>query len=184
MLDIPASELRPLRRVEYEDLARMGHFEDEHVELLDGAIVRMSPTHPPHSGIVQRLTRMLVTALDESQATVRIQSPLALSSRSMPEPDVVVAPPGDYLDAHPTEAWLIIEVAESSLRKDQLIKARLYAQAGVPEYWIVDVDANVIEVRTGPVDGAYTRVELHGKGVRIPLVRFPEVSLPTDAILR
>jgi Uma2 family endonuclease len=65
-----------------------------------------------------------------------------------------------------------------------VVKARLYAQAGVTEYWIVDVEANVIEVRTGPVSGAYTRVEVHGKGVRIPLVRFPEVSLSTDAILR
>ncbi|MGH7434891.1 MAG: Uma2 family endonuclease [Polyangiaceae bacterium] len=184
MLDLPAYELRPLRRVEYEELSRLGHFDDERVELLYGAIVRMSPTHPPHSGILQRLTQMLARALDESQAGVRIQSPLALSSQSMPEPDLAIVPPGDYLEAHPTEAWLIIEVAESSLKKDRVIKARLYAEAAVPEYWIVDVEANLIEVRTGPEGGNYARVAVHGRGTRISLVRFPEVSLSTDRILR
>jgi Uma2 family endonuclease len=81
------------------------------------------------------------------------------------------------------EMWPLLRLPGSS-GTDRLIKARLYAQSGVPEYWIVDVDANVIEVRTGPAAGTYTRVELLGKGVRIPLVRFPEVSLSTDAILR
>lgn len=183
MLDVPASELRPILRAEYEELARAGCFEDERVELLYGLIVRMSPVKPAHDGLIQRLNRTLMRALDP-RAAIRIQSSFAASDLSMPQPDVAVVPPGDYLDAHPTEAWLIVEVADSSLRRDRGLKARLYAECGVPEYWVVDVAANVIEVRTHIEAGAYQHVVPYPKGTRISLVHFPEISIDTDAILR
>jgi Uma2 family endonuclease len=183
MLDVPPHELRPILRVEYEDLARLGRFDDERVELLYGTIVRMSPPKPAHDGLIQRLNRTFLLALDP-RAAVRIQSAFAASDYSMPQPDVAIVPPGDYLDAHPTEAWLIVEVAESSLRKDRVLKARLYAECGVPEYWVVDVDANVIEVRTNIESAAYTRLESYPKGARIPLVRFPDIQIETATILR
>jgi Uma2 family endonuclease len=183
MLDVPQHELRPLTRFEYEDLAGHGHFDDERVELLYGTIVRMSPPKPPHDGLIQRLTRIFLLALDP-RAAVRIQSAFAASDYSMPEPDVAVCPPGEYMDAHPAEAWLIVEVAESSLRKDRILKARLYAECGVPEYWVLDVDANLIEVRSEIVAGEYRHLETYGKGARITLVHFPDIAIDTTHILR
>ncbi len=183
MLEVPPHELRPLSRFEYMDLAGLGRFDDERVELLYGALVRMSPPNPPHDGLIQRLTLLFVQRL-HPRAAVRIQSAFVASDYSMPEPDVAIVPPGTYLDAHPTEAWLIVEVAESSLRKDRVLKSRLYAECGVPEYWVIDVDTNVVEVRTQIQSGAYTRVETYGKGARITLVHFPDVVIEASHVLR
>jgi len=183
VLDISPQELRPLRRVEYEELARAGMFEDERIELLYGAIVRMSPTGAPHDGTIQRLTRLLVLALDP-RAAIRVQSSFAASEKSQPQPDVAVVPPGDYGDAHPSEGWLIVEVADSSRRKDLGLKARLYAECGVPEYWVVDVAENVIVVHTRIVGGEYGSVARHGRGDKLALVRFPDVVVDASDVLR
>jgi Uma2 family endonuclease len=183
MLDVPPQDLRPIRRVEYEELARAGSFEDERVELLYGAIVRMSPTGPAHDGTIQRLTHFLLLAL-HPRAAIRIQSSFAASDRSEPQPDVAVVPPGDYLDAHPNVAWLIIEVADSSRRTDGGVKAHLYAECGVPEYWVVDLSSHLIEVRTEIVAGEYTRVVPCRKGDRIALMQFPDVTIDVGDVLR
>jgi Uma2 family endonuclease len=182
MLDVPLEDIRPITRAEYEELAGAGRFDDERVELLYGVIVKMTPPRPPHEGLIQRLTRLFVLALDP-RAAVRIQSTLFVSDVSLPQPDLAIVPPGDYLDEHPTVAWLVVEVADSSLRKDTGVKARLYAECGVPEYWVVDVKANEIEVRTQVVEGRYMRITRHGKGERIVLVKFPDVVIPTDHVL-
>src|SRR4051812_35433459 len=78
-----------------------------------------------------------------------------------------VVPPGDYEQTFPEEAWLLVEVAISSLRKDRKIKAPLYAERGVPEYWIVDVDGGAVEVHTKPIEGRYESVRRHAKGETI-----------------
>jgi Uma2 family endonuclease len=181
-LEVPPQEIRPLRRVEYEELARAGLFDDERVELLYGTIVHMSPTSPAHDSVIQRLTHLLVRAL-YPRAAVRIQSSFGASDRSEPQPDVAVVPPGDYSDAHPSEAWLIVEVAGSSLRRDRGIKARLYAECNVPEYWVVDLAANLIEVHSEVVGGAYSRVVPYRKGERIVLSRFADVAIGAADVL-
>jgi Uma2 family endonuclease len=180
--DIPPHELRPILRVEYEALADAGHFDEERVELLYGAIVRMSPVKPDHDGTVQSLTRVLFEALTR-RAAIRIQSSFAASNLSQPQPDVAVVPPGTYRDAHPTEAWLIVEVAGSSLQKDLRLKARLYAECGVPEYWVVDLVANVVHVHADVAIGRYRRTTRHSKGERITLVHFPDVTIDLSEVL-
>ena len=117
------------------------------------------------------------------RATVRIQSALAASDGSQPEPDVAVVPRGDYRTAHPTEALLVIEVADSSLATDRGTKARLYAECNIPEYWVVNVRDAIIEVHTEIVGGAYTRVEPFRAGASIRLVRLPEVEIPASEVL-
>src|SRR5580704_11900392 len=87
---------------------------------------------------VTRLNKLLVRALGD-RAEVRVQAPFGASDVSEPEPDLAVVPPGSYLDEHPSRAHLLIEVADSSLQDDRRIKGPLYAAAGVPEYWIVDL---------------------------------------------
>jgi Uma2 family endonuclease len=165
-----------LRRVEYEKLALLGAFDDERVELLYGSLIAMSPQGPAHDFAIQKLNRILVLTLAD-RADVRIQSSFAAGDHSEPQPDVAVVPRGDYGEAHPAEALLLVEVADSSLKKDRTVKARLYAERGVPEYWIIDLRGGVVEVHSEIVNGAYSRVTPYRKGAVIRLQRFDDVAL-------
>jgi Uma2 family endonuclease len=178
-----AEVIRPLRRVEYDQLVALGAFQDERIELLDGALVAMSPIGTAHNSTVQKLTRLLVLAL-EGRAAVRCQSSFAALEFSEPEPDFAVVPPGDYDLDHPSEAHLIIEVAESSLAMDRGKKLRLYASCAIPEYWVVNLPERCVEVYTGPAPGAYARVERYERGQSIRLVTFPDVEFSVSDFLK
>lgn len=180
----PAPEqIRPLRRVEYDQLVAFGTFEGERIELIDGALRHMSPIGPPHTSTVDRLTELLVLAL-VGRARVRVQGSFAASELSEPEPDLCILPRGDYDAAHPSEAHLIIEVADSSLRYDRDEKAKLYAACGVPEYWVVNLVDRVVEVHRDPTAGGYRSVTTVPKGASLQLLAFPEVELAVDDFVR
>ena len=186
MLEPPAlaeERIRPLKRSEYDRLVALGVFEDEPIELLYGALVEMSPVGVPHCFAIQRLTELLVPPL-LGRATVRIQLSYAAAEHSEPQPDVMVSPHGEYHIDHPTSAWLVIEVAESSLRKDRGLKARLYAEAGVPEYWVVNLVDKTIEVRSDPVRGSYQRLVTYRAGESVHPERFPDVEVRVDDVIR
>lgn len=174
-------QLRPIRRREFEQMCELGLFDDERVELLRGVVVRMSPTSPPHDGTLQRLTRMFVRAVGD-RGWVRVGSAYAASDDSEPLPDLTVVPPGNYDAHHPRESWLVIEVARSSLRKDRRIKADLYAECGVPEYWIVNLVHGSIEVRKNPCDGVYETVRTYHRGGRIRTERL-DIEIAVDDVL-
>lgn len=106
--------IRPLKRIEYERLAAEGYFDEERVELLFGLVVAMSPIDPAHSESVRRLDELLRDRL-AGRARVSCQSPFAATEDSEPEPDLVVMPAGSYWTAHPDRAYLVIEVARTSL---------------------------------------------------------------------
>ncbi|HKO48409.1 MAG TPA: Uma2 family endonuclease [Polyangiaceae bacterium] len=178
-----AEVIRPLRRVEYDQLIALGAFEDEKIELLDGEMVAMSPIGTAHSATVQRLTELLVLAL-HGRAFVRCQSSFAASELSQPEPDFAVVAPGDYDQAHPSQAHLIIEVAESSLAKDRGRKLRLYATCQVPEYWVVNLVERCIEVHRDVQAASYARVERYERGQTIRLLAFGDVSIAVSDILK
>lgn len=184
LADLVAPErLRPLRRVEYERMVEDGLFADERVELLQGVIVEMSPQGTRPAATVQRLTATLVPAL-VGRAQVRIQLPLAVDESSLPEPDVAVVAPGDYDRAHPTTAPLVVEVAETSINKDRLVKAEIYARAGIGEYWIVDLAAGVIEVHTDTIGGRYGRLTPYRSGEATRPREFPGLEVRVSDILR
>jgi Uma2 family endonuclease len=184
LADLVAPErLRPLRRAEFERMVEVGLFVDERIELLQGLLVEMSPQGPPQAAIIQRLTTLLTPAL-VGRAEVRVQLPLAVSEDSLPEPDIAVVAPGAYDRAHPTTALLVIEVAETSLKKDRLVKAALYAAADVPEYWIVDIPGGVIEVHTGPVEGRYTRRVTASPGEILRPVAFADLAIAAGDVVR
>jgi Uma2 family endonuclease len=178
-----AEKVRPLRRVEYDKLVALGVFEGEHIELVDGALLQMSPIGPPHCEAVDRLTELLVLTF-AGRARVRVQGSFAAGEFSEPEPDVSVLPLGDYHAEHPQQAHLVIEVAEASLSYDRGRKARLYAECGVPEYWIVNLIERTVEVHQAPNAGKYERMSTHPKGSRLRLVAFPDVELNVDDFLR
>ncbi len=173
---------RPLRRAEYDRLVELGLFEDERLELLHGVIVAMSPQDAMHSNVIQILTTILVPKLLD-RAYVRVQCPLALAEDSEPEPDVAVVALGNYFDEHPRTAFLVIEVADTSLRKDREIKAALYARAGVREYWIVNLPDRVVEVHREPAEGGYRRVQRFAAGDSIALEAFGDVIVAVADLL-
>ena len=150
---------RPLRRSEYEHLAEAGSFTDERIELLEGVLVQMSPQGSEHADVVSRLAMLFMRLAGDrgERFLVRSHSPFAASDDSEPEPDVALVPPGDYRRAHPTEALLVVEVADSSLRKDSSIKAALYARSRVVEYWIVDLNARTVLVHADSDGTTYRR---------------------------
>jgi len=163
-------------------MVELGLFDSERIELLYGVIVRMSPKGAPHDSAIDRLTEWLVTAL-AGRATVRIQNAFAASDGSEPEPDVAVVPRGDYRAEHPSRALLIIEVADSSLETDRGVKARLYAECGVEEYWIVNVRDGLVEVHSEIVRGSYARVLPYRAGSKVRLTQFPDVELAVSDLL-
>ena len=183
LADLAPERVRPLKRTEYETMVVAGLFEDERVELLEGVIVEMSPQSPSHAAAIQRLDRVLQRLIGD-RASIRVQMPFAAGDLSLPEPDVAVVPPGDYETAHPAQALLVIEVADSSLRKDRRLKVEIYARAGVPEYWVVGLFDGLVEVHTEPTAGAYRRVTPAGRGDRIRPGAFPDIEIAVDDILR
>jgi len=173
--------VRPLHRREYEQLVAAGAFEDERVELLRGVLVEMSPQGWAHSGAAARIANLLTRALGD-EIEIRAHSPLPAGEDSMPEPDVAVVPRVP-IGEHPSHAFLVVEVAESSLRKDRTIKAPIYAEAVVPEYWIVDLAGRAVEVHTGPRDGVYGTVVRIGDDGELRPAAFPEIAIAVAEIL-
>ncbi len=174
--------LRYLRREEYDRMVELGLFEDEKVELLHGLLVTISPSGAPHMEVLDRLTELLVFALNK-RARVRVQGSFAAAQDSLPEPDLAVIPREDHSRTHPGTASLLVEVSDSSLAKDRRIKTVIYARNGVPEYWIVNLVDDLIEVRTEPQGDEYARLTPYRRGESIRLTEFPDVTLDVDAIL-
>jgi Uma2 family endonuclease len=149
--------IHPLTVEDYHRMIEAGIFdEDDRVELLDGALIEMSPEGPPHAEVIARLARWLIEGTDGDEWAVRVGSPVTLPPISEPQPDFAVVPRADSnFRSHPGEAQLVVEVAMTSLRKDRVRKARIYAEAGLPRYWIVDlVHGNVI-VHGSPAPDGY-----------------------------
>jgi Uma2 family endonuclease len=178
-----AEVIRPLRRVEYDRLVALGVFEDERIELLDGALYAMSPIGVPHNFAVQELNELLVLAL-RGRANVRPQRSFAASELSEPEPDLTVAPLGPWDEQQANVAHLIIEVAESSLALDRGRKRRLYASCGVPEYWIVNLSERCIEVYTQPDGNSYGHFEKYEPGQSIRVGAFSDVEVAVSSVFK
>jgi Uma2 family endonuclease len=164
------------RLSDLERLIDAGCFEGEYIELLEGVIVTMSPKLLHHSSVVMLLNELLIPLLDD-ETSLRVHSLFAASEISLPKPDVALIPRRDYRHERPSEAFLIIEVALESLRKDRRLKSELYARAGVPEYWIVNLVENVVEIYTDPRDGAYENMRTVGSDGKIRLVALPAIEV-------
>lgn len=186
MLDyaLLAPELpRKISRETYDRMVALGLLDDARVELLYGSIIELSPNDPPHASPIDELTAILVPAL-AGRARVRIQQPFIAADESEPEPDVAIVPLGDYHVLHPDQAFLLIEIAASSLRKDRLVKAPLYAKSNVREYWIVDVAERAVEVYRRPSAGGWASITRHEHGETIAPEAFPNVAVRIAEVLR
>jgi Uma2 family endonuclease len=172
--------VRRWRRVEYDRLIDLGMFEGERLELLDGLLVVREPQRSYHASITQHVARIVEAAFGPGWLA-RHQLPLALDDDSEPEPDVAMVPgaPLDYFHAHPSNAALIVEVADSSLRFDRRFKTGLYARAGIADYWIVNLVDNMVEVHRDPAPSAHA--EFGAVYRQIERLRPPAVITPLEA---
>ena len=150
---------RLLTTEEYHKMGEVGILgEDDRIELIYGEIIEMSPIGSGHAGCINRINA-LFTELLGREVIVSIQNPLHLDDRSEPEPDLVLLRPSPhfYADHHPgpQDVFLVIEVADTSLEYDRNLKIPLYANAGIPEYWIVNLQQSGIEVYLDPKEDTY-----------------------------
>ncbi len=139
---------------------------DERVELLDGKVVAMSPIGARHADRVSRLAEWLVHHTP-GIARVRIQCPVRLDDHSEPEPDIALVDAArDYNAAHPgpEDVFLVIEISDSTLKKDLRVKVPLYARAGIPEVWVVALEEDRVYVFRDPAGDAYRFEAVVGRG--------------------
>ncbi len=191
--DLPLLPTTPEGRVRFSRDVYYRMFEigvlnrDKRLELLDGEIVVTSPIGPDQSGLIGRLNRFFMTNLPDS-IDCRIQSPIVLSDRSEPEPDVALVrrQSHDYRAAHPypADVFLVVEVSQSSFARDRGQKLQMYAQAGIAEYWIVDVDWQIIVVHRNPVATGYENVERFAVDAAIAPLAAPDCRLDVDWLFR
>jgi Uma2 family endonuclease len=159
---------------------------DDRVELIEGEIIQMPPIGSLHASVVDRLLALTYAELQPRQVHVRVQNPVRLDDRSEPVPDLALLRPRTdrYRSAHPTprDVLLLIEVSDTSLAYDRDIKVPLYASAGVPEVWVANVSAQLVEIHHDPGEGEYrSRTEARAGDVISPLL-IPELRLPVAEI--
>ena len=173
-VDVPR-QLHRYTLDEYHQLIESGGFdEDSRVELINGFLADMSPKTPDHENTIRWLTRFVVSGTDGDRFNVGIGAPLTIGG-SEPEPDVTVVERSTPAPYHPATAALVIEVSFSSLHRDLREKPPIYAEAGVPVYWVVDLHGSRVVVHTDPRDAEYTSIEIVGPDGEL---RADHVGLP------
>ena len=172
---------------EYERMGELGLI-PEKTELIRGEVIDKMPQGKHHSRCVDRLNRLL-TVLFPLPMTVRVQSPVVLAD-SEPEPDFSISTPSESRnDDHPAAAdiYLLIEVSDSTLAGDRTTKLKLYAENSIPEYWIVNLPDDCVEVYTRPVAAElrYDSKVVFSRGQSIPLTvaGLAPQAIPVDALL-
>ena len=172
---------------EYYRMAAAGVLsEDDRVELIEGEIIEMNPIGSRHAACVGRLTKLLERLVGD-RVIVWVQNPVQINEYSEPLPDVTLLKPRDdfYAQANPqpTDVLLIIEVADSSVEYDRDIKIPLYAQASIPEVWLINLPKEIIEIYSRPLDHTYqgTRVVERGESLAAESIR--NLTIDADAVL-
>jgi Uma2 family endonuclease len=172
---------------EYYRMAAAGVLsDDDRVELIEGEIVEMNPIGSRHAACVGRLTEVL-GRLVGSEAIVWVQNPVQVNDYSEPLPDVSLLKRRDdfYAQANPQPAdvLLIIEVADSSVEYDRDIKIPLYAGAGIPEVWLVNLPKEAIEIYTQPLGDTYREIRIVKRGESLAAKSIPDLLIAADIIL-
>ena len=171
----------------YHVMAEHGAFApDERVELFDGEIIEMSPIGKRHARVVDFLTRFLVLFVKDV-FIVRVQNPIILSDLSEPQPDISVVRFREdfYKDSLPAAAdvSLIIEVSDVSVEFDRSKKFPKYAAAGIPEAWLINLEAERVEVHSNAKETTYGMVKIYQRGENVLSETMPNLELSVDSIL-
>lgn len=185
-------EVKRWTRKEYDQLIQRGVFGPrDRIELIDGYLVVAEPQSAYHYNAINLAVRALERAFGAGW-WVRAQGPLALDDVSEPEPDVAVVRGDipDYASEHPSDPVLVVEVTLTSHTMDRRYKSSLYARAGRPEYWVVNLTARVLEVRrepaespTSPYGWDYRGVQIFRAGERVSPLAIPAAHIAVDDLL-
>ena len=178
------------RRFTADEYHRMGQVgilgEDDRLELLEGEIVEMAPIGSRHQATVDRLNR-LFSERAADLAVIRVQGPVRLAEDSEPQPDLtlLLRRTDFYASAHPGpgDVLLLVEVSDTTLEYDRELKMPLYARHGVPEVWLVDLEAQVVEVYRNPSADGYREVLQVERGQGLSPESLPDLKLVVEEIL-
>ncbi|HEX8147424.1 MAG TPA: Uma2 family endonuclease [Pyrinomonadaceae bacterium] len=172
---------------EYRRMVEVGILsEDDRVELIDGEVFEMSPIREPRAASVDVLNEIVRDRLGRS-VIVRVQGPIQLGDFSEPQPDVSILKRREdfYRGAHPRpeDVLLVIEVSDSTLVFDRKVKVPLYARAGIPEAWVVNLPEERVEVYSDPVGGEYQTVRSYARGRRVESHALTSLRISVSKIL-
>jgi len=172
---------------DYHRMAEAGILdEDDRVELLSGQVVAMSPIGSPLSHVVLRLGMLFSGLVASGRAIPQSQGPLRVDEYSEPQPDyLLLHPPVSRYDHRlpaPGDVLLIIEVMDSSRERDAGVKLPKYAESGIPELWLVDVDQRTLEVCRDPRGRGYADRAARRAGATASPQAFADLSIPVDEV--
>lgn len=182
-----AVEKRLLTVDDYYKMAEFGIIKpNERVELINGEIIKMNPVNSRHAGHVKKLNELLIILLSKF-VTIGIQDPIRLHQLSEPEPDISILKKSsdNYISHHPNadDVIFLIEVFDSTLRYDRNKKATLYATANIPEYWILNLIDDQLEVFQNPIDGIYTTKVILKRGEKVLIPTF-DIEINVSDIIK
>lgn len=171
---------------EFQKIVETGILNDNRFELIQGEIIEMGKIGPRHAAFVRRLARLLNRQLDETQALLDVQNPIAIRPDSQPQPDLSLLRPreDDYEAGHPTpeDVMLLIEVADTTLESDRNIKVPLYAQAGITEVWLVDLKGQSLTSYQQPSARGFRLLQMYTAADMLAPHSLPELTLAMNAL--
>ncbi|WP_017317325.1 Uma2 family endonuclease [Mastigocladopsis repens] len=172
---------------QYHKMAESGILaKDDRVELIRGEIIEMSPIGTKHAACVNRLVNLLIQRLGK-RIILAPQNPVILNNNSEPQPDVTLLQPREdfYENAHPqpTDIFLLIEVADTTVKYDLEVKIPLYAEEKITEVWLVDINEQSVEVFREPTTEGYRNVSKLKRGNSLSIQAFSDVMITVDEIL-
>ena len=171
---------------QYHQMIESGILTDrDHVELIQGEIIEMSPVGRRHAACVDRLNELFVLKFFQ-KALIRVQSPILLSDNSEPQPDVSILQRREdfYSAGHPTPAdiFALVEVSDSTIEFDRDVKVPMYAQEHIPEVWLVNLNDALVERYRQPTDNIYQQLQIFNLGEALSFQAFPDISIPVNQI--
>ena len=171
---------------EYYQMIELGLLKDyEKAEIIEGELIQKMPIGDRHAVVVNTLNRFFTKSVSDD-ILVSIQNPIRLTDYNEPEPDIVLADLTKYdgkRHPRPAETLLIVEVSDSTLKYDRDVKLALYAEAEIPEVWIVNLKNNIVEVHQKPSTGIYQLAQIYKSGEIVKSAILPNLEIEVDKVL-
>ena len=170
---------------EYHQMAQAGLLDEtDRVELIEGELIDMAPIGSKHAFRVDSIARALQRAAGTS-FLVRVQNPILLGEHSEPQPDIAVVKDKNYAEAHPgpEDVLVIVEVSDTTLAYDRDVKLPLYARLGIPEVWLLDVNAGELTIYREPAEGQYRLIRKPTRAETVSPELVPGVAMTLAEIL-
>lgn len=170
---------------EYHQMAQAGLLDEtDRVELIEGELIDMAPIGSKHAFRVDSVARALQLAVGKA-LLVRVQNPILLGEHSEPQPDIAVVKDKNYAESHPEaeDVLLIVEVSDTTLAYDRDVKLSLYARHGIPEVWLLEVNAGELTVYREPAEGQYRLIRKPTAAEAVSPMLVPGVAISLAEVL-